>query len=167
MLDKHKWLEECWRCLTPFSSVWKKFDMKYWSKGYGRPVVATVFVGFGWICAFPFAAIFTIYCITKSVALFCYGIFDTYNWWRAELSDNHDADRDDVETAEDMMYRLNNNTNNGSKHFRVDRLLKMTTGLDVEDIWRRIHLKGKIEDHMAGNDLAGKRECARFAACSM
>ena len=165
MLHKQTCLETCWRKVTPYTSVWQKFDSDYWSKGYVRPLVATVFFGFGWVCFFVFSAILTIYCIIISLLLFWYGIVDTWRWWKDELS-SADGTKDTdnyVETSDDMVFRLNSSTNKGSKHFRVDRLLKMTTGLDAEDIWRRIELTENIQDHITGKELAGDSEYSKLA----
>lgn len=168
-LEKQKTiLEKCWRRVSPCTDFWNNIN-NYWGKGYLRPPVAVVLVGIGWAFLFIFAIILSAYCVITSVVLFCYGIIDIVTYWWRKYVDRSTAPTYS-ETAMNMVYRLNDHINEGSKHFGVERMLKMTTGLDVEDIWLRTQWSKFMQARTTGDSeflkLALRHVVSRLEKCS-
>lgn len=130
------WRETIGRC----TGFWKDVD-KCREKGYLGPLVAMVLFGVGWALSLVFAIILTAYCIIISIVLFFYGLMEIL-WWREK------SGLSDGETADELMSRLNGCINKGSKHFGVEPMLKMTTGLDVEDVWLSTQRSTSTQAHI-------------------
>ncbi|CAM9276564.1 unnamed protein product, partial [Scytosiphon promiscuus] len=113
-----------------------------WSSGYGRPSVALLLNGVGWAVAMLFAAVLSIACSLGSIILWVLGVWGIGQWWMNENASRRKGrrprQRDWVFAENAVSARNGGNLRNDERQFRVDLLLKETTGLDMEDISLRI-----------------------------
>lgn len=110
-----------------------------WNAGYGRPVVAAIATVLGLVVALVFSIFLSIVCSLGSVTLWCCGVWEIGQWWRNEVASRSKGTRPrrrDWVFAETTVRERHGG--DGEKQFRVDLLLKETTGLDVEDLSLRI-----------------------------
>lgn len=86
-------------------------------------------------------------CALACVALWLCGFWGIYQWWENEIATRKPGQRPrlrDWVFAETVVRRRHGgNLDGGERQFRVDRLLKETTGLGVEDLWLEIKRRSK------------------------
>lgn len=150
--------------MFPCTDFWGLFD-ESWDAGYFGPLFAVIFAGIGLVVSFIFTLIVSAYCLNISVILFFYGIIDIVRCWWRECFGDKNVDDVDYETIDDMVRRLNHYTNKKSKHFGVEQMVKMTTGLDVEDIWLRTKWSKFMQARTTG-DIELLKSPLRFAVSS-
>ena len=118
---------------------------EYWEKGYGRPLVAFTLNILLWAGFVVLAVSLSVACALASVALWLCGLWGITQWWKNEIATRTKGQRPrqrDWVFAETIVRRRNGgNLDDGERQFRVDLLLKETTGLDVEDLLPRIKRK--------------------------
>lgn len=118
-----------------------------WSAGYGRPLLGLLLNAIGWAVSMVFAAVLSIACSLGSVVLWVLGLWGIGQWWMNEIASRRRGrrprQRDWVVAEKIVGTRNRGNLRDGERQFRVDLLLKETTGLDVEDVW--LHIKHNSE----------------------
>ena len=100
-------------------------------RGYARPLGAAVVLSLFWAVALVPAAMLSVGYILLSVPLWGYGVFGIREWYRNRTDMSKLATR---ESPEGIVSELDRYPGDESRHFRVDHLVKMTAGLELEEL---------------------------------
>ncbi|CAM9277026.1 unnamed protein product [Scytosiphon promiscuus] len=118
---------------------------------------ATILKGVGWALACTLATALSITCAFACIALWLCGLWGIGQWWRHEVARQGKGKRPlqrDWVFAEDLVSKRNGGDfDDGRRQFRVDVLVKETTGLDVEALSQRMKRKEKELSRLAKGEL--------------
>eukprot|EP00752_Nemacystus_decipiens_P016917 g15145.t1 len=129
--------------IAVLSTVHAETRYFWWNAGYVRPLMMVIVNVFGWVMALVFAAAVSVACSLGSVVLWFCGLWGIGQWWSdANVRRGDETQSRSQAYVETMVSNKRHGAGDvGEGEFRVDLLLKETTGLGVEDLQLRIKLR--------------------------
>lgn len=111
------------------------------NKGYFRPLCAVVLVSLRWAVALVPATLLSLFYAILAFPLWLCGLWGIIQWWEKRAKD---VKTSTLESPDDIVSKMNEYPNDGNRdpnydnpNFRVNDLVKMTSGLDMEELVTR------------------------------